>query len=368
MVLYPLPNTILDNVSSHKCSIIKLDCKNYHDLIKVFKKYAVKQKSAFDPMVHPWTIDCNKEIVMYVAVSLPDNENTARKRIDSNDYLYDICGWMTVKVTKENSQKTAYVLELATKTFSDSTYGGIGSALLKTLEEESKKNKTDFVYLYSLPQAEKFYEKMKYQKSNIKSSYMYKTIHDKGEPNSENRKTLNKVINVDPEDIYDTIFEEIEEKLEDFEDFDMRKYKNLLKNKDFKDEVYSIYTAIELDDEDPDERAEQAAELIKEMIDTDYSAKKSGGASKATKKTNKTKTAKSMKTNKKHVKNNNKYKNINIQYIYTNELPTLPFEDLDTPDEVPEVQINTSDNSSILYPGVNTNKITNKSKKQLNKK
>jgi hypothetical protein len=229
--------SIKTNVNSDsKCALFILDCNKDSNIISYLTGIAVSQKHNFIH-IFPWQTKCSSKDKIYVSISLPTSLKGEINILSliTPPFVPDICGWMRVEFSKYKNLKIAHVHEISSSQ-NRIKYKGIGSIILKKLEEE----KIDFVELIALPTAKSFYvDKMQYRSFDESLPYLFKVINKS--PSSEYIQYLHKKIIQNEKTNIEMMQGEIQEILDDLDE----KYKNKL-IKILKENDYNKYIALEL--------------------------------------------------------------------------------------------------------------------------
>jgi hypothetical protein len=157
--------------------VFKCD-QTHQEIIAYLTTRAISDSSQFKD-IYPWRQHCDKMQYVYIAARVLDgtvipadiHEGSKLIWCIANKKELSVYGWMVVSMEEWNgirhSRKIAYVNELTTKQaelMPPSEYvKGIGSHLIRLMEDHMKRLDIDFIKLLPLPNVIGFYKKMGYR-------------------------------------------------------------------------------------------------------------------------------------------------------------------------------------------------------------
>lgn len=230
----------------NKCALFILDCKRHESIISFLAGIAAAQKNNFID-IFPWESRCLTNDKIYVSISLPSSMSGTINLFSLIKHdvipIPEICGWMRVGFKKFNKLKFAHVSEISTSK-NKKKYSGIGSSILKKLEEEN----IDFIELIPLITAKSFYiDKMNYQSINDSIPYLFKIIRNP--PTQEYLINLSNEIKRNEKESKLQIQKDIEEIYHELDDKHKNKFVTLIKKNEINKFVaLEIYQNSTIDD------------------------------------------------------------------------------------------------------------------------
>lgn len=208
------------------CKIKIFDCKKEEDrrIISFLQGVAASQKHYFHH-IFPWESKCVNQRI-YVSYSGEINIKTPPT----------ICGWLNLYIEKDKYLKRGYITQLSARAAKDINFKGIGSSLIKAVDDDAKNLKLNFIYLNPLENVIGFYKKQAYDYISPAKKIMIKVFGK--QPLKEWLERYEKISSPDDNDNVNDIIEElleIDEKL-------TQKLKGLIKkDKEQKYTLLSIY-------------------------------------------------------------------------------------------------------------------------------